>query len=370
MEIIKQWKFTIFCSLLAITLLTYQLIFNTFKNDAQIIATPNNDPYVEAIELSAQWFVNNQDENFIHYQYFPYENKHSEKHHRLRESGALWSIAKAANYFEDEELMNLSKKGFNYFENSFEYVEGDDFIYVDIIPDDIKLGYNAFSILTLLEIDHPNKNYLLEKLANGIIYQQESHGGLKTFFFSDRATGIDYYPGEALLALMSLYEYNGNEKYLETVEKAFPFYTEYWKANPNTAFTPWQSRAYYKFYKATGNEDVKKFIFEMNDFMLNSYKPKGKCSEFNITNSVIAVHAEGVNMAYDLAEREKKECYKNFSKEAADYILSIQLTNEAKYPKAAIGGILGSETSKNMRVDRNQHAILNLMDAYEFGILD
>lgn len=46
----------------------------------------------------------------------------------------------------------------------------------------------------------------------------------------------------------------------------------------------------------------------MNDFMLDSYNPTEKCSGFNITGSVIAVHSEGVNMAYDLAEGEKKQC--------------------------------------------------------------
>lgn len=237
MKIIKKWKFTIICLIIAITAFFYQFTINKNNKESKNEIVKNR--YIEAMELGAKWFLNNQNEDFIYYQYYPYKNEHPNKHHRLRESGALWSIARAGNYFNDQELKDFSKKGFSYFENYFVYDEENDFIYINIVPSEIKLGYNAFAILTLLEIDHPNKDYLLEKLANGIIYQQQENGELKTFFFSDRATGIDYYPGEALLALMSMYEYTGDEKYLETVEKAFPFYVEYWKVNPNTAFTPW-----------------------------------------------------------------------------------------------------------------------------------
>lgn len=372
-QILRKWKFT-FISLIILILVLLVFGFKkvNFKKEKLVVENNKNteNRYIQAVKLGADWFLNNQDENFIHYQYYPYKDTYSKNHQRLREFGALWSISKSANYFQDEELKNLAEKGFAYFEKSFKYDEENDFIYVNITPDKIKLGYNAFAILTLLEIDHPKKDYLLEKLANGIVYQQEKNGNLKTFFFDDKGlAGIDYYPGEALLALMSLYEYNHNEKYLETVKKAFPFYVDYWNYNPNTAFTSWQSRAYYKLYKATEDEKVKKFIFEMNDFVLDSYNPQEKCSKFIIPNGVATVHSEGVNMAYDLAEGEKKQCYKNFSQEVAEFTLSTQLTDTTKYPKQAIGGILSTKNSDGMRVDRNQHAILDLMDAYELGIL-
>ena len=156
------------------------------------------------------------------------------------------------------------------------------------------------------------------------------------------------------------------------MNKAFPFYVKYFKENPNTAFVPWQTRAYYKFYKETRDEDVADFVFEMNDFMINEYNPGDYCNDFDFSRGIVAaVHLEGVIKAYNLAKElgdEKRTlCYFNYIKEASNHISSLQITESAD--KEAVGGFLGSKTSKTMRVDRNQHAAMALMDAYELGIL-
>lgn len=332
------------------------------------VSQAKSSKYLEGIALGGEWFLNNQDENFIHYTYRPYKDTHDKEHHSMREMGAMWSIARLGNWLGDERFTGLATKGFNYFRKTFKYVEDVDMYYVDVTPSKIKLGYNAFAILTLIELeDYPNKDVILERLANGILYQQNPNGSLRTFFYSMRGTGVDYYPGEALLSLMALYEYSGDDRYLEAVKKAFPYYRDYWRRKPNTAFPPWQSRAYYKLYRATGDREVGEFIYEMADYMLEQYNPASDCSDFDFSaGSVAAVHAEGVNMAYDLSHNK---CYRNFSKEVADYILSLQVTDTENFAIPAIGGILGHEESTSQRVDRNQHAVLMMMDAYDFGII-
>jgi len=329
--------------------------------------------YYKAVESGGEWFLNNQNENFLYYTYYPFIDEYDESQHSMREMGALWSIAKLNKFLDDERYEALANKGFAYFEKYFEYSKDGDFIYVNITPTKIKLGYNAFAILSLIELDHPNKEEFLDKLAEGILSLQQANGSLRTFFYSVRATGKDYYPGEALLSLMALYEYTGNQKYLEAVQKAFPYYVNYFEENPNTAFVPWQTRAYYKLFKATGDPEVRDFIFKMNDYMLREYKPKAKCSNYELNGIVTAVHAEAVNMAYDLAraknDKVRGTCYKNFSQEVADYILTLQLTEDNHFIKRGIGGFLGSPKSDSQRVDRNQHAVLTLMDMLEFGIL-
>jgi len=143
--------------------------------------------------------LNNQDESFLYYQYDAKEKQHPKKHHSLRETGALWSVAKLSNFLNDPRYDSLALKGFRYFEEHFEYDKEKDFYFVNITPNKIKLGYSAFMILTLLEIDHPRKEYYLDKFANGIMLMQKKNGSLRTFFYSNRSTGTDYYPGEALL---------------------------------------------------------------------------------------------------------------------------------------------------------------------------
>ena len=61
----------------------------------------NLSDYDIAIKLGGEWYLNNQDNSFLHYEYYPFEKEHSEAHHSLREIGALWSIAVLANYLDD-----------------------------------------------------------------------------------------------------------------------------------------------------------------------------------------------------------------------------------------------------------------------------
>ena len=336
---------------------------------------PNSDKekkYLKIINVSGEWFLNNQDESFLHYEYDYLKKIHPKKSHALREMGALWSITKLSSFLKDEKYDVLAKRGFNYFEKYFVYDKENNFLFVNVTPSKVKLGYSAFMTLSLLEIDHPKKEEYLEKFANSILFQQNESGKLSTFFYSERETGQDYYPGEALLALMSLYEHTKDEKYLDAVIKAFPFYVNYFKENPNTAFIPWQTRAYYKLYIATHDEDVAEFLFEMNDFMINEHNPKEYCKDFDFSKGITtAVYLEGVIKAYNLAnerdDEKRTSCYFNFIEEALNQIASLQITESID--KKARGGFLGSKTSQTMRVDRNQHAAMALMDAYELGIL-
>lgn len=257
------------------------------------------------------------------------------------------------------------------------YDQEDDFMYLNITPTKLKLGYSAFVILTLLEMDHkdlPLRDYYLEKFANGIMHLQREDGSFQTFFYADESGGEDYYPGEALFALMSLYADGGNRTYLEVVEKAFPYYADYWRANKNTAFVPWQTRAYTLLYEYTNKQDYADLIFEMNDYILESYFPLDNCTDFEFDTSVVAVHMEGVIQAYNLAielrDNNRASCYRNFTLEGSAFLLTLQITETANFlEEEAVGGFLDSETSESMRVDRNQHAIIALKDAIDAGII-
>jgi hypothetical protein len=336
----------------------------------------NEGSYLQSIFLGGEWFLSNQNEEFLYYQYLPFKGEHPSDRHYLREMGALWAVTNLANFFGDEDHEDLAVRGFDFFEKSFEEDSENGFVYVDINPEKRKLGYSAFMILSLLEIDHEEKDYYLDRLAEGIIYQQNDDGSLRTHFYSDYESSEDYYPGEALLALMSLYEYNGEKKHLDAVGKAFPYYRKYWRGNKNTAFVPWQTRAYVKFYRATGRVDVRDFVFEMNDYMLNEYDPTGDCSGFIFVgkDSVAAVHQEGVNKAYSLAKEvdddERVRCYGNFILESSSFVKSLQITSAIGGRVESVGGFIGGNKRDSMRADRNQHAVMALMDAYNLGLIE
>ena len=336
--------------------------------------------YIDSAHLGGEWFLNNQDDDYLYYLYNVDVGKHSEKHHRLREIASLWSVSKFASYSGDDRYRDLAKKGFEFFEKSFIYDEENDFYYSEITPDRNKLGYSAFLILTLLEMnekDVPKRDHYLEKFANGIVHMQNGDGSFKTLFYSDDEYDVDFAPGESLFALMELYEESGNEKYVEVTEKALPYYMEYWKENGNAAFVPWQSRAYRRLYDVTGDERAADFVFEMNDYLLKRHRPKEKCSNFTYWGISTAVFIEGVNEAYRVADAsgdlDRKECYENYIREGSDFVLSLQITEEDMiengYEEEALGGFVLRTGSNVTRVDNNQHAIIGFIESNELGIL-
>jgi len=331
--------------------------------------------YQRALELGGEWFLNNQNENFLYYQYDVASTEYSTQQHSLREIATMWAIARLSRYLDDTRYTQLAQKGFSYFESYFEYDSEHDFYYFKKDDsDEATLGESAFIILSLLEMDHPDKDFYLQKFANGILFQQQPDGSLNTIFYSDIIAAIDYYPGEVLLAIMSLYEYNRDGRYLNLAQKAFPYYYNYFRSDRNTAFVPWQTRADLKLYRATKNNEVADFIFEMNDFILAIHAPKNEGMNYNFSGGITtAVYLEGVNKAFELAREiedlEKQEQYRGFIQQGFKNILTLQLTDSTSLPEEAIGGFLASKTSTTLRVDNNQHAVMALMDAGELGLL-
>jgi len=318
---------------------------------------------MKSIELGGEWFLNNQDDSFIYYEYDSVSGEWDDSHHSMREMGALWSITQIWEFLGDERYEELAYRGFEHFEEDFVTDVENNFIYVNVTPSKIKLGYNAFAILTLLELEHELKDEYLIGLANGIIHQQTDEGELLTFFYSDRDTGQDYYPGESLLALMALYEETEDENYYNVVHNAFPFYWDYWYANKNTAFVPWQTQAYYKFYQYSKEDVVADYVFAMNDYMVEKH------TDFD-SSIVTAVYVEGMLKAYmladELGDNLRQIEYGKFIREGLDAVMDMQCMD---CEGAGLGGFYGSPTDLSMRVDRNQHAVMALMGAKELGLL-
>ena len=333
---------------------------------------PVDSKYLKAINLGGQWFLNNENSNFIGYEYDIKLKGYTDSQYPLRQMGALWAINTLYKFTNDERYKLLGEKGYNYFRQYFRYDIGNGFYYVNITPKDIRLGYSAFMILSLLEMDREGKDLDLERLANGIIYQQRPDGSLKTLFYSDLDSGVDYYPGEALLAMMAMYEYTKNERYLVVVEKALPYYVRYFRATRVPAFVPWQTRAYTKYVNATGNAGVAAYVLEMNDFIVEYFQPVD-CANFKFSGISAAIYLESVVQAYSLAQKygdaRRLTCYRNFIDECAAYLLTLQLTDTQLLPGQALGGFLSSPSSAIIRCDNNQHALMGLMDAYRSGLI-
>lgn len=349
----------------------------TSSDSALASGDTTESPARAAIRRGAEWFVENQNDNFIYYGYDPERAAWHEESHGVREIASLWSLTEAARFLDEPRLWALCERGFAYFERFLRRDPEGDFLVLAMEPPHIKICYNAFAILALLNLEHRHKDLYLHALAEGLLRVQDRSGRLAPHFYSQRMVGQDYYPGQSLLALMSLHEATGERRYLEAVARALPYYRSYWARNPNTAFAPWQIQAFVKLARSLPDPAVRAFVFDMGDYLYNAMvTDDGKAFDFE-RGIVVAVYLEGINRAYALAgetgQPNRQGYYARLIREGSQAVMALQCPSEGEdreaLPLPALGGFYGSQRDRSQRCDRNQHAILALMGAVELGLI-
>lgn len=360
-----------------VDLYRYNILINSDEIDSKLL--------FERIALAKTWFLNNVNNRTerLQYMYYPSSDKYSSSNNYVRQLATLWSITKLKDFFQDSSFDNLIKETLNYYLDYSVCIEDYSFI---MISNEAKLAYNAFLILSLLHVpDYPDNKKWLTLLAKGIISLQNIDGSFNTYFVSDRNTGIDYYPGEAMLALIKLYNKTGERTYLDSVYKAFYYYRRYWRNNKNTAFIPWHSQIYFLLYKEIKDPQIKDFVFEMNDWLINNYQiysdayvdeiggfPKG--NPRNSTSSYLEGITDAYLLARDIEDNLYINKYQNAIRLGVRFILLTQYTEDNAFyienQKRALGGFRHSLISNTQRIDYTQHAIMALMKIYNNGILD
>jgi len=338
------------------------------------------------IALAKTWFLNNTNNRTerLQYMYYPSSDKYSSSDNYVRKIATLWSITKLTGIFQDSSFDNLIEKTLNYYLDYSVCIEDYSFI---MISNEAKLAYNAFLILSLLHVpDYPDNDKWLTLLAKGITSLQNIDGSFNTYFVSDRNTGIDYYPGEAMLALMELYDRTGDRTYLNSVYKAFYYYRQYWRNNKNTAFIPWHSQIYFLLYKEIKDPEIKDFVFEMNDWLIDNYQIQsdiyidkiGGFPKSNPRGYSTSSYLEGIVDAYLLARNIDDNFhlikYRDAIQLGVRFILLTQYTEDNAFyvgnQKRVLGGFRHSLISNTQRIDYTQHAIMALMKIYNNRILD
>jgi len=332
----------------------------------------------ESLSISYDWYLNNinPESNLLQYEYYPSWDGYSSDNSNLRRIASIWALTVLKDFLVINDSSSLVNYTLNYYLNFKQTT--DNYSYININGDS-KIANNAFLILTLINTpDYPERNLLLTELAEGILAMQQEDGSFNTYFTYNSSSGIDYYPGECLLSLMMLYKNNGNESYLESVEKAFYYYKTYWQNNKNTAFIPWHTQAYKLLYEETNDSEIADFIFEMNDWILNyqvqnSAYPDEIGGFFGGTPTTTAsCYMEGVNDALTVAryvnDTDRIERYSNSIKNATKFILQTQFTEENSFyltnKSRAIGGFKYSLVDNRIRNDFVQHSVGALIKAY------
>jgi hypothetical protein len=204
-------------------------------------------------------------------------------------------------------------------------------------------------------------------LADGILVQQRLDGSYKIYFGPEKDDGLDFYPGEAMLALLETYRMTKEKKYLESVEQGLIYYkTKYYERNrvqPGLLvfFANWQSQFCRLLHEYTQKEELKRqvreYVFQLHDRIIerNFYERVRRYPEKQVSVEV-ACTLEGLNDAYAIAFQKNNDHRKTYQEPlciSLAYLLKLQCIRHCAQKEK--GGFGFSLFDRTQRIDVTGH---------------
>ena len=251
-------------------------------------------------------------------------------------------------------------------------------------PDGADLGSVAFAVLTLVAAGDSGLTATAERFGEAILSLQRPDGAFHTRFpGTTQPEAEDFFPGEAMLALMHLHATRPDPRYPEALHRALPYYRDLFRRRRSSAFVAWQIAAYAHLFRFTGAREAAEFAFELTDAILplqyvGTDVPYpdyvGSYRSLRMPGIASATVNEGVLEAYDLArrvgDRERAARYHRAAVLAALFTLRLQFTPDNAYfvvrPDRALGGFRATLADSSLRIDHTQHALNSLLKAERY----
>jgi hypothetical protein len=222
-------------------------------------------------------------------QRFYYECRQGERFHQIhpiRDLAAAWDATKALPFLGPNETHRddaLFKQAILHTLQSYSVGPtpiGRGFM-VHNLPEPSNIAHSALMLLSYtgalrLGLLNPNDaSSVLNGLAQGILSMQQENGAFATEFHNTDSVyqGIDFYPGEAMLALVEIHQFGldvpglldatTQEAIVPTLHRALDFYSHYYRTQePATNYNIWQIQAFARLEK-TKTPPILEYITEM-----------------------------------------------------------------------------------------------------------
>ncbi len=320
------------------------------------------------------------------YKYWPSRGVYSPANNMIRQFMGTAALALAAG--RDTAVAAAAGRNAAYNFAQFYRDEGD-FGIIDEFGK-VKLGAAAVALIAIRNMTAPEDFARQAKGLEGFLRaMQEPRGKFRTFL---RPEGRDdcqnFYPGEAMLALMRQWQVSRDPRLLAAVHRAFLHYRPWHLADPNPAFIPWHTMALCLFHRATARADVAEFVFRMNDWLCglqNTDGPPDCVGEFYRPEnarfgpphaSATGVYLEGLVEAFvlarGLADKARADRYRVAILRGLRSLRQLQYRDDAAMfalrRKARVRGAVRTATHNNeIRIDNVQHglmAIWRILDVF------
>jgi hypothetical protein len=357
---------------------------------------------VEAFaERMATWMAKNlHADGRMTYLYWPSRNEEAPKRDNLirqfMATVALGRIASRVSPAEAEAAWQRSRSNLQYNLEKY-YRQEDEFGFVEG-RGSAKLGSAALAALAIVE--HPQREQWREQeegLRRTVQSLWREDGSFRSFYKpATRNDNQNFYPGEALLLWATLYSQSKDEALLAQFMKSFQYYKA-WHLDEsvanrrNPAFTPWHTQAYFMVWTQTKSDELRDFIFEMNDWLVPIQEWQG--TRYRDTKgrfhdskrpfgpphaSSTGVYLEGLVDAYALAKSVGDEArmkrYATAMRRGLRSSMQLQFVDDVDMfyigdRDAVFGGLRTTVYNNQIRCDNVQHTLMGTQKILEAGLL-
>ena len=344
-----------------------------------------------------------ESDGYYLYKFHPYTTRLTPGPGNLvRQAGCAYAIARAADSTTQprrrEEIAASASKVIDALLSRIVVEAGTSFI-ADLpapgVPVRGKLGTLA---LTLAALQSPSLEGRYqaerERLSEAVLSWQRADGSFRcrsdSISVTDDATGQDYFPGEALMAL-AVEARAGCVNSQRALATALPWHRARFRAQPATAFVPWQVEAWRLYAEWAINAEAQagpdaaaasEFVFEMADWMLRlqigptaahpdltgGYAwPGGTPGASTATYTQALIGA--FSLARHFADAGRASRYHTASLLGLNFVRRLQITPDTAVllidPIRTVGGTTRSLSDMTIRCDQDQHALTAYMAALE-----
>jgi hypothetical protein len=287
----------------------------------------------------------------------------------VRDIASVWDMEILSDFLNRQELNPVIERSLEHYSRYLIKRNGYTIVDPKLLEEPSSIAHSAFMLLSLIHSHLSDRKQKALLLADGILVQQRPDGSYKIYFGPERDDGLDFYPGEAMLALLEAYKMSNEKKYLESVEQGFVYYkTKYYDRNRVQLsllafFANWQSQFCHLLYEYTQKEElrreVREYVFQLHDRVIerNFYERVRRYPEKQDSVEV-ACALEGLNEAYSIALQEnndRREAYQESLCISLAYLLKLQCIRRCA--KSEKGGFGFSLSNRTQRIDVTGHFV-------------
>jgi len=329
------------------------------------------------------WMKNQvQPDGRMVYMYFPSRGDESNGNNMIRQFMAGLCLQRIAKRENTDEARDLALRNLRYNFATFYKRDGD----LGLIDERGKYKLGGIALAALAIAESPFREEFSEheaSLRRTVISMQQPDGSFRTFYGTDRNDNQNFYPGEALLLWATLLAEEPQGPLAERFMRAFKYYRPWHRENTNPAFIPWHTQAYYSVWTRTQDDELRDFVFEMNDFLAGFQQwdeapyddLRGRFYDPDRRNfgpphaSSTGVYLEGLTDARALAravgDKKREERYNLVIRRALRSLMQLQFENEIdtyyiSKKERVLGGVRTNEYDNAVRVDNVQHSLMGL----------